>query len=212
MVHKDPSELSQTRKELRERIILTAIDAFEKHGIKSVTMDEIAASLSISKRTLYEIFRDKETLLEACVERRHELFKQSVDALVQDAENVIEVIMTVYKRTLELYHSTHKRFFEDLAKYPRLKAINRHSEEEEAQSQLNFFRKGVEQGIFRDDINFLITRELSRVQMSLLNDADVCRRFSFEEVFESIVLVGVRGICTEKGRAILDEYVKNHRI
>lgn len=52
------------RPELRERIIETAVEAFSAHGIKSITMDDIATSLGISKRTLYEVFSDKETLLE----------------------------------------------------------------------------------------------------------------------------------------------------
>lgn len=212
MVHKEFSELSQTRKELRERIIATSIDAFEKNGIKSITMDEIAASLSISKRTLYEIFRDKETLLEACVERRHELLHRSIEAEVAKAENVIEVIMKVYKRTLEVYHATNKRFYDDMAKYPRLNAIARHTEEEEEKRQLAFYQKGVEQGVFREDINFQIVGTLFRAQMALLTKTDICHRFLFEDVFEAIVLVGVRGICTEKGRAYLEEYVKNHRI
>ena len=48
------------RPELRERIIETAVKAFAAQGIKSITMDDIATSLGISKRTLYEVFPDKE--------------------------------------------------------------------------------------------------------------------------------------------------------
>ena len=55
------------RPELRERIIETAVKAFAAQGIKSITMDDIATSLGISKRTLYEVFPDKETLLEECI-------------------------------------------------------------------------------------------------------------------------------------------------
>ena len=55
------------RLELRERIIDTALNSFATHGIKSITMDDIAAALGISKRTLYEVFSDKETLLMECI-------------------------------------------------------------------------------------------------------------------------------------------------
>ena len=51
---------STSRVELKERIILAAVELFTTNGIKSITMDEIAASLGISKRTLYEVFPDKE--------------------------------------------------------------------------------------------------------------------------------------------------------
>ena len=55
------------RVELKDRIIETASEAFTAHGIKSITMDDIAASLGISKRTLYEVFQDKESLLTQCI-------------------------------------------------------------------------------------------------------------------------------------------------
>ena len=55
------------RVELRERIITAATEAFTSKGIKSITMDDIAAALGISKRTLYEVFSDKESLLKECI-------------------------------------------------------------------------------------------------------------------------------------------------
>ena len=55
MVYRVSQEHPQ-RLELRERIIDTALNSFATHGIKSITMDDIAAALGISKRTLYEVF------------------------------------------------------------------------------------------------------------------------------------------------------------
>lgn len=75
---KDPS----SRAELRERIVETAMNAFTSHGIKSITMDDIAASLGISKRTLYEVFSDKESLLKEGILRYKrigsDIFKKSM--------------------------------------------------------------------------------------------------------------------------------------
>ena len=56
------------RQELRERIVATAMMAFTAHGIRSIRMDDIATQMGISKRTLYEIFADKETLLKECIQ------------------------------------------------------------------------------------------------------------------------------------------------
>lgn len=58
---------------IKEQIMLTAFDLFSEHGIKNVSMDDIAHNASISKRTLYELFEDKETLLTECrnVIRKH---------------------------------------------------------------------------------------------------------------------------------------------
>ena len=61
------------RRELREKIIIAAGELFAKDGIRSVTMDDIAASFGISKRTLYELFSDKEALLIDCIRMEMEL-------------------------------------------------------------------------------------------------------------------------------------------
>ena len=60
---------STSRVELKERIIERAMQAFKTHGIKCITMDDIAASMGISKRTLYEVFANKEMLLEDCIRK-----------------------------------------------------------------------------------------------------------------------------------------------
>ena len=72
-----------SRPKLREKIIDAAVTLFEKKGIKGVTMDDIASSFGISKRTLYEVFTDKETLLIECVRRGQ--------AEADDADAVVEV-------------------------------------------------------------------------------------------------------------------------
>ena len=61
LTESDPKEV------LKDQLILIASNAFANYGIKTVTMDEIAASAGISKRTLYQLFKDKEALLRECI-------------------------------------------------------------------------------------------------------------------------------------------------
>ena len=100
---------SASRSELRERIVQTAVESFSTHGIKSITMDDIAASLGISKRTLYEIFSDKESLLEECILNE----QQNTDALIKNildtSSNVLEVILRCYQWTIEKFHATNRK-------------------------------------------------------------------------------------------------------
>lgn len=60
---------------IKEQIMLTAFDLFSEHGIKNVSMDDIAHNASISKRTLYELFEDKETLLTECINLSYTKFQ-----------------------------------------------------------------------------------------------------------------------------------------
>ena len=92
MIHENINDLSASRVELRERIVATAIDAFAKYGIKTITMDDIANTLSISKRTLYEIFQDKESLLMECVSRQQKETEKALQQVLNESENVLEVL------------------------------------------------------------------------------------------------------------------------
>lgn len=211
MTHEDVNQLSDSRLELRKRILSVAREAFMRHGIKSVTMDEIANLLSISKRTLYEVFRDKETLLIECIRCNQEEFRQFIAEVDRKSDNVLEVILKFYKRTLEIYHDTNKRYYEDLCKYPKLKALMHDTQIRESERRIQFFQKGKEQGIFRDDVNLEIVNELVKAQVDLLINTEICELFSFEEVYESIIFTYIRGVCTEKGQRILENFVNEHK-
>lgn len=99
------------RPELRERIIETAVKAFAAQGIKSITMDDIATSLGISKRTLYEVFPDKETLLEECILRGQKEGDEYLKNVLATSENVLEILLKCYQRSIEKFHATNKKFF-----------------------------------------------------------------------------------------------------
>ena len=107
------------RAELRERILVTATEAFASKGIKSITMDDIAAALGISKRTLYEVFSDKETLLEECILKGQKEGDEFLRNVLASSENVLEVLLKCYQRSIEQIHATNKQFFEDIKKYPK---------------------------------------------------------------------------------------------
>jgi len=195
----------------KARIIAEAMKSFTTKGIKGVTMDDIASDLGISKRTLYETFTDKETLLLECV-RQQEAEKEILSAkILSESENVLEVILKFYKATIEVYHKVNIRFFEDIKKYPKVNELLRQNGEKNRSNVIAFFMKGVDQGLFRDDINFEIVNILVREQVNFLLKAEIFRTFSFIEVYESIVFTFLRGILTEKGQNILESFIRNYR-
>lgn len=200
-----------SRSSLRERIINTALQMFSRRGIRGITMDDIAASLGISKRTLYEVFADKESLLEACIRKRHHENETYALAVQASARNVLEVLLKCYQRSVEMYHATNRRFFEDIKKYPKVYQLMLNRQNRDSEAFIRFFREGVEQGIFRSDINFGIMDLLLREQLDMLMDTDICERYPFPEVYESIVFTYIRGISTEKGARELDDFIARSR-
>lgn len=199
------------RAELRNRIIATAAESFSAHGIKSITMDDVAASLGISKRTLYEVFQDKESLLRECILLEQQEMNEFLAGVFQKATNVLEVILVCYQRSIESFHKTNKKFFEDIKKYPRAYDLMKKYRDKDSDSTIAFFKMGVEQGIFRNDVNFAIVNLLVREQLDLLMNTDICKEYSFLEVYESIMLTYIRGISTEKGARVLDDFIIEYR-
>lgn len=202
---------STSRVELRERIILAAVELFTTNGIKSITMDEIAASLGISKRTLYEVFPDKETLLEECILKSQKDGDIFVKGVIETSGNVLEVLLRCYQWSIERFHATNKKFFEDIKKYPKTYQLMKNNRNRSSEDTVNFFKEGVKQGIFRDDVNFAIINLLVRDQLDLLMNSDICNEYSFLEVYESIMFTFLRGISTEKGARVLEDFICEYR-
>lgn len=199
------------RLELKERIVETAMESFSTHGIKSITMDDIAASLGISKRTLYEVFPDKETLLEECIQKERQEADVFVKGVLATSGNVLEVLLKLYQRSIEKFHSTNKKFFEDIKKYPRAYELMKKDNNRSSEDSINFFKQGVDQGIFREDVNFAIVSLLVREQLDMLMNTELCNKYSFLEVYESIMFTFLRGVSTEKGAAELESFICEHR-
>lgn len=212
MVDDKNGDLSDPKAVLKERIIGTAFNAFTQNGIKSITMDDIANMLGISKRTLYETFNDKEELLIACLEYQQNEMMEYSKIVLAESDNVLEIILKFYKKSIEIYHKTNKRFFEDMNKYPRVLGKLRENREKNSSKTVDFFKKGVEQELFRDDVNFAIMNILVKEQVNILMNTNLCDDFSFFEVYESIMFVFMRGISTLKGQEILDSFIKEYRL
>ena len=197
--------------ELRERIIIAATNAFTSNGIKSITMDDIASGLGISKRTLYEVFADKESLLTECILKVQAERDQYLQHVYEHSDNVLEVILAVFQKSIQVFHSTCKQFFEDIKKYPKVYKMLKENEDSDSKSTMSFFKSGVEQGIFRSDVNFAIVTMLVREQFNVLLNTDICNEYPFIEVYESIMFTYIRGISTEKGAKVLEDFIEEYR-
>lgn len=198
------------RKELKERIILEALEAFRRDGIKAITMDDIAYLLKISKRTLYEIFADKEALLRDCVLYHQDYSREALKKVVAESNNVLEVVLKCYQGSVEAYHSMNMRFFEDIKKYPSVYAMIKDNREADNTVVINFMMQGVKEGLFRADINFDILQIMVREQIKLLMNTDITKKYSFLELYESIIFIYLRGISTAEGIKKLDEFIEEY--
>ena len=174
-------------------------------------MDDIATTLGISKRTLYEVFADKESLLKECILKVQNDRDRYLQQIYEQSHNVLEVILAVFQKSIEVFHQTNKRFFEDIKKYPKISDMMKDRRESDSEKTMSFFLSGVEQGIFRADVNFAIVNLLVREQFDVLMNTDICNEYPFIEVYESIMFTYIRGISTEKGARVLEDFIQEYR-
>lgn len=193
--------------QVKMQVIKVAAAAFTQRGIKNVRMDDIASEMSISKRTLYELFSDKEELLVEVVRNYRNEVKESMARVAANAGNVLEVIIGFYEMTIDEFRHTNRYFYEDIKKYPKVLEFLGEAHKENTDSALAFYRKGVEQGIFRDDVNYPIVQAMISGQMNGLMES--LPAYSLEEIFETLVFMHMRGISTEKGLKIVDDFLSD---
>jgi AcrR family transcriptional regulator len=195
----------------RRDVTEIALYLFSRNGIKSVSMDSIARRANISKRTLYEYFEDKEALLSEALEYNYKVYVDLVNRLEQDSESVIDIVIYFYDEIMQMPRWYNQKFYEDLMKFPHAREIYLKQSEQFLHTLLSWFKKGVEEGVFQDDINFEIVVLLAKGYAKMIRPSHSFSRFSSREVYNTILLVFIRGICTEKGNKILDRHLRKKK-
>lgn len=204
------AEINQYRQELRNKIIDYAMAEFYKRGIKAVKMDEISRGLHVSKRTVYEIFGDKEELLLAGMKVQLERDRRELDEYAEkQARNVIDIISYVYKLQLRRNEQVGVVFYEEIHKIPRLMEFMRENHSKEREERGKFFAAGVKEGLFRPELNYEVLSEVGHVTMEEIMHRQLYRKYSMQELFDNYVLTMIRGFCTERGLIELDRALAN---
>lgn len=202
-------EINEYRKELKSRIIDYAMGEFYKRGVRAVKMDEISQGLHVSKRTVYEIFGDKEELLLAglkikSLEMREKLETYSCNV----AHNVVDIIGYFYKLQMEVNSMVGVAFYEEIHRMPRVIEFFNQEHEREFADRVKFLKAGVEEGLFRQNIDYSLTMELLSASMSEIMRNQIYKKYSMQQIFDNFFLVIIRGFCTERGAALLNKVIE----
>ena len=190
--------------ELRTKILDVAMNQFKQKGIRNVRMDDIATMLGISKRTLYEIYNNKEQLLYEGVVRDEEMRSALIHEFSRTAENEMEIIVEVLKMKLRELGQINPLFFSELHKYESVVEYLRQTHLKSNQESLSFFLHGVEGGFFRKHVNYELILQMSNAVMNHVVEEKLYNRVSLQDIFVNYVNVIIRGLCTEKGLEILN--------
>lgn len=201
--------------ELRSRILEEATGQFFKFGIRNITMDDIAAALGISKRTVYEIFKNKTEVVISCLEELSKQQEIKNNEIISNSGNVIETIFSFMQEGIKVMNSINPVFFSDLKKFYPVIADTIYKENIKIRYTLTYklLNKGVEEGIFREDINVPIITKLFQEQINVISDEKIFppEEFNHTEVFKNLVINYMRGISTPMGIALIDRLLDDNQ-
>jgi TetR/AcrR family transcriptional regulator, cholesterol catabolism regulator len=196
----------------RERIINEAAALFRTYGIRSVTMDMIAGQMGISKRTIYELFRDKEELLQGVLRWMGEKQRDLTEECLKNSENVIEAIFKIMNNMTEHYKKMSPAFRLDMRRYHN--DMIRHMKENEELPYHNIrsiLVRGMKEGLFRQDLDIEITNKCLSGVTKMSSEGE---KLEFDDADENVLrdffINYLRGISTQKGLELINIY--DHRI
>ena len=194
----------QKRNEQREQVLEFAFNEFVQKGLKAVKMNDIAFALSMSKRTLYEMFGDKEGLLIECFKFNQEKGHQEYEKLRKESKNSLETIIKLYRQRIDEMTNVNPAFLSDIQKYDRVMEHLEKMSMEKNEIALRFTEECVENGLFRKDIDYkLLFLSFDVINKALLSN-EIYQQYGFENIVNSINMTFLRGLCTQKGLDIIN--------
>jgi len=200
--------------EPKERILVKANELFNRYGIRSVSMDDIAAQLGMSKKTLYHYYADKDELVNAVFDILLDQNRNQCMACAKAGENAIHEVFLSFDMFRDLlavmnpalifdmqkYHPTAYRKFQEFRSGFLYKMIR------------NNLERGIQEDIYRPEIDTdVLTRyRLYTVLLSLDSEVFPSNRTNLVRIEEALMDVFLFGIANTKGQKLIRKY-KNQR-
>ena len=191
-----------------EALLSRIVPIMLSNGLKSTTMDNVAAELGMSKRTLYEIFGSKSDMLREALEQLERQSRKYYVKVFEESDNIMEALFKVFKYNRDLTKDVNPDFYHDMDRlyqdkrkeFDQIRA-KRHEE------MLKVYKIGVDQGMFRPDADYPILSRMMGIQMEALkrNEELFSSEISLQRVFDAIIVGHLRSIASEKGMRILDK-------
>lgn len=187
----------------RDRILAGAFELFLRFGIKSVTMDDIARHLSISKKTIYQSFRDKDEVVHTLLEKQFALDVAEFELIANTAPNVVEEVFGHMKKLHKMFTNANPNMFYDLRKYhPRSWELVTKFRNEACLGMVErALEKGKKDGFVRADVKSRILAQLRVEEIEMGFNPMIFPPDKYQMLDVQIAMVEhfLYGVCTLKG-------------
>ncbi len=195
---------------MKEKIINKAKDMFLRLGFKSITMDDIAGEMCISKKTIYKYFANKELLIQESTQVLHKEVHEIITEIISRDYNAIEENFQIRKMFADMFKSTDTSPIYQLKKhYPEVYETVLEYQVQECESCFKQnIEKGIDQGLYRKDINIDAYVKLYYALIFTINENTRSEREAFALEMEALEY-HTRAMATEKGITELEKNLLN---
>lgn len=189
-------------------IIEGAFALFNKYGIRSVTMDDVAREMGISKKTIYKHFENKAELVHKCVQTIFDTISGLINRIHAETQNAIDKLFEIDNvvGTMMANHNPGLQF--QLAKYypESHKYIHKGREKMIRRMISENIENGRNQGLYRTDFeeNIVTFLYCTKVDMLPEEDTDLLQSFDMRQMMHESLVYHIRGIATSKGLEYLE--------
>ncbi|MEP7277724.1 MAG: TetR/AcrR family transcriptional regulator [Bacteroidota bacterium] len=199
----------------KERIKQHAGDLFMKYGVRSVSMDDIANQLGMSKKTIYQYYADKDELVDAVIANEINHNEACCQTDINDSENAVHELFLAMDMVLEMFRSMNASVLYDLEKYhpAAFQKFLKHKNDYLYNVIRNNLVRGIREGLYRDDINIdIISRFRVEIVMIPFNPNFQAKvKHNLAEIEAEIILHYLFGLVNLKGHKLILKY-KQERI
>jgi TetR/AcrR family transcriptional regulator, cholesterol catabolism regulator len=192
-----------------EQILLRAKSVFMRCGLRNVTMDDMCREMGISKKTLYQHVADKSDLVVKTVEKEIEKDQSAVKEILEKGHNVIDELWEITRYTAVKFQQVHPATLFEMQKYYPVawQLFEQHRNGFIVNTISNNIIRGIEDGLYRSDINPALIARLYAVKIDLLADhsREPVSNVSDQAIFFETLKYHLRGICNPTGLLYLEE-------
>ncbi|MAX69573.1 MAG: TetR family transcriptional regulator [Flavobacteriaceae bacterium] len=197
---------------MKKDILKTAVELFLTYGFKSVTMDDIANALGMSKKTIYQYFENKTVLVEESVMYLFQTISSGIEDIRDLEKNPIEEIFEIKRFLMKNLKDEKSSPQYQLEKYyPKIfKDIKERQFCVMEDCVTCNLERGVKMGLYRKDINVDFVSKIYFTCMMALKDKELfpLDNFSMQTLMNNYLEYHLRGICTSNGIELIDNYLK----
>ena len=200
---------------MKEQILLKATELFLNQGFKSITMDDIAQEMSISKKTIYSHYGNKEAIVSATTNYLFETICTGIDLICERQKNPINELYDIKKYVLEHLKDEQSSPMYQLQKYyPKIHSELRMRQYDYMQNcVVDNIHRGLEQRLFRENINVAFVARIYFMGINSIKDREIfpAETFPPPKLHDMYLEYHLRGIVTPEGRNLLNKLIQSNQ-